>query len=757
MENVLEPNRMRKFTTGFAFLLLLIFATYIKPALAVVDNVVCTNHYKSILSAKVRDLARSKEPKLRYPKNFEGVAGKNIMYGFESEYTMDQIDGIVKFYGPDPSLGISKQQWNAMPIAERSKWVREHLKELFPSEREAGKLVLLRNQKGYEFLPKALIKDSTGNIEFITGPFDSLEEWYNVATRINKAFGDGSMQAVLSTPREAFFDLSSKAATQASVKENEGYLSFFADYDTVEKLTVGHERWLKDPSKKVARSFEHPFLGPLTKQKQDLMETHLAGNAEGNLFDDATRKSVAGADDSYKYIGGTTYRPDIAGIKRPALEVRDAHNNFAMLYNKVARNTYYLQEGRAPFKVAKDLQAFDAVNSFKKFDPDVQATLKTLFPNKAKPGIDYSPSELQALDVFNNFSWPLRDWDGHIQFLGEPNLAKTIEAAQSKYKIELKAISNDLAANKITKEQAGVKVHGALVEFANESKIREAFKKKELALAKGNSRAPDDLVEESSISDGPFKNHFPEVVKTGPAVARMNEFAKLYPNNVKIEDNINFALDSTQSKRKVVVISTNGLNAEQTKQLKEDYLKYISSGTISFPLGENPGHLYSRFGKKSLDYYGWWNVNDYPLPNSDRLEAVVEFSPEEFLRARTYIDNVDKDRDGVLGSQSYNGVTGDTERRLGNNKPITEGQGHNCTSWICAAPIGKNDETLYELTGATRENEFHTNPGWWSNWLAAGAKQEKIPNLVYWTSTPLDQVKADKFPDGNFEWDFGRH
>ncbi len=735
--------------------LFLLFSIGIAPTSfgATVDNVTCTNFYKKVLVAKVKDLDRAKQPVLRFPKNLDGVPGKQIMYGFESEYTMDQIDGIVKFYGPDPSLGVSKSQWLAMPVADRAKWVRDHLKDLFPTEREAGKLVLLTEKKGYEFLPRALIKDSTGNIEFITGPFDSLEEWYRVATNINKAFGEGSMQAVISTPREAFFDLSSAAATKASVKENEGYLSFFADYDTVEKLTVGHARWEKDSTKKVARSFEHPFLGPLTKQKQDMMEAHLAGNADGQLFDEATRAGIAGSDSSYKYIGGTTYRPDIAGIKRPALEVRDAHNNFQMLYNKVLRNTYYLQEGRAPFQAAKDLQAFDAVKSFEKFDPEVQTMLKELFPNKAKPGVDYSADEIEALNVYRNFSWPLRDWSGHIDFLEYPKLSATIDSAKTKYVVDLRTIQRDLQAGTINKDQAAVKVQGALVEFADSSKLREAYKKKELDLAKNYTKKPEQFLEEIA-SNNP---DFPTSIKVGPVTARIDEFQKKYPNNVKVIDDIKFDMDGVKSSRKVLVISTNGLSDAKKNALRDEYLKYISSNTISFPLGTSAGHLYTRWGGKTLDYFGWWNKNAYSVPGSERLETLIELSPEEFINARTYIDNVNTNRTGVLGSSSYAGAKGDTVRKLDDNKAVVSGEGHNCTSWICTAPIGKDSQTLYELTGATRTQEIHTNPGWWSNWLAAGAKSDKVPAVVYWSDKPLATIESEKIKNGDFLWGFDRH
>ena len=105
------------------------------------------------------------------------AGGKHLQFGFESEYTLQEIDKIVTIYGPKPGLGMSKTRWFNLSVPERSQWVRDNIKELFPEPRKPGGLIKLKDQAGYKFLPDALIQDDTGNIEFVLKPFDTYEDW----------------------------------------------------------------------------------------------------------------------------------------------------------------------------------------------------------------------------------------------------------------------------------------------------------------------------------------------------------------------------------------------------------------------------------------------------------------------------------------------------------------------------------------------------------------------------------------------------
>lgn len=135
------------------------------------------------------------------------------------------------------------------------------------------------------------------------------------------------------------------------------------------------------------------------------------------------------------------------------------------------------------------------------------------------------------------------------------------------------------------------------------------------------------------------------------------------------------------------------------------------------------------FRENSIDYLG-----------RRLLQPIVALRPEEELRLRFYIDQIIRDRDGVLGKFDY----------YGPSEPIRDGVlrqnrsdtgGHNCASWICLAPIGAQRMPLSQLVGAHEGLEVFNNPGWWNYFLTGAASVDRIPLIVYWTPRPLDEVK----------------
>lgn len=253
------------------------------------------------------------------------------------------------------------------------------------------------------------------------------------------------------------------------------------------------------------------------------------------------------------------------------------------------------------------------------------------------------------------------------------------------------------------------------------------------------------------------RTFLPATTIAGPLNKRMEAFAKLYPDNVTFVENVTFKQNRKSGKKKMMMISLAGLTATKKEALRKDFLKYFSDGTISFPLGESGGHLYTRLGAKTKDFISSVSTNNYRLPSGERLETVMELTPDEFKRTQTYVKNAAKHQDETLGGFSYDGVKGKTEGKLDANKPLNSSQGHNCTSWICTAPVGDKGESLYRLTGATMSQEIHTNPGWWTSWLAAGAESDRVPAVIYWTDVPISEAKKARIKRGNFSWEFDLH
>ncbi|MEO5668879.1 MAG: hypothetical protein ABIR96_12535 [Bdellovibrionota bacterium] len=424
----------------------------------------------------------------RFPVGVDATANPNefLQFGFESEYGLSEIAGILKVYGPDQEFGISKEGWLAMSDEARMGFVKDHIDELFPEKRKKGKLVKLVDDEKLKELPDRIIQDETGNIEIIVGPLDTLEDWSAVVTNTNAAFGAGSMQSTVSVSRQVFFGELGQGIASSAVQENYGFLKFFGDYDALQKLAGGYSKYQQDPSKEVAKSFQHPFLGPTNAAKDARLLRDLHSNMKGVGFSKRELSEISGSDASYKYTGATVYRPDIAGPNRIVLEIRDAHKDATRLTEKVLRTSYYLQNSRGDFGDAARMASFDPEKSFAALPADVQELLKKLYPNKAKKGLDYGEEELRALDVFRNFAWPLRDWSGHLAYVGREDLSAQVQAAADDYSTTLTRISTSTdATNTASMAQASADVQGALAKFAEESGLAKAFDEKYQILEAG--------------------------------------------------------------------------------------------------------------------------------------------------------------------------------------------------------------------------------------------------------------------------------
>lgn len=692
---------------------------------------------------------------------------KHLQFGFESEYTLREIDQIVEVYGPAPEI-MSSEQWFAMPVAQRSQWVRDNITQLFPEARTEGNFVRLVEEEGMDFLPERLIFDDTGNIEFILKPFDSFEQWHQSVGRLNQRFGTGSMQGTVSMPPTSFFGRIRGMNQTQVTDEKMGMFNFYLDYDIIQKLSAGARRYNDDNTQMVARNFEHPFLGPMTSQRQEILESTLRGNSLGQKYEAERMARIAGWENSFKYVGGTVYRPDILGERRVILEIRDAHKNFNLLTDRLLRSMYFAQHGTQGLDNLKDLRHFDPNEAFAKFPQATRDELERLFPNKANPNYEYDPEIRRVLDVFKNFGYPLRDWSQHLDVLGVRSLARTVEQAQAAYKDKIAQIVISVRRGSIDDEEAKRQIHGALANFVEESGIARAFSDYEqnqiLRVANAAEAAPEResfsrFVREATVEAGPFRSAFPERVLTGPLNDRMDQLIAKYPNNMRKVPAVETLFNGNNGgKRDIVVLSFNGMSEAQKRDFLKDYFEALSDMTVSFPLSESPGHLYSRLGTQSLDFYFGSNVKvqEYTLPNGHRLEAFVNLDPQESLRLRTYVENGQNNGADLLGPSGYDGVDGRTRGTLTDNRPVGQ-ENHNCTSWICTSPIGNADEALHDLVRAPRSHRVHTNPGWWSMWLMNYAPRERVPFAVLMGNESLEDIISRRLQDNILNWNFGAH
>lgn len=721
----------------------------------------CEALYTRLLEFKKSEgNAASVAPVKRYPRGINPSLNpeKHLRFGFESEYVLDESGKLLSLYGPDERFGISKEAWLAKTAEERVQWVKDHVNELFPELRTDGGLVKIADGQDFEKFPERLIRDSTGNLELIFKPADTLAEWDFFVTKLDEVAGPGSMQGSIGAPPESFFS--------TSLDANKGYFNFMNDSDTLGKLVDGYERYLEKPESAVARSFTHPYLGPMTALKREKLEQYLEQNARGLMGTPEDLQKVAGEDSSFKYIGGTAYRPDIAWPHAVVQEVRDCHKNIQCLREHVLRTAYYAEYGNEQFANAAKLKAFDSVRDFEKLPQSVQQTLEKVFPAPPSPANIYSEEERLARSVYRNFAYPMRDWSGHLELLKKPELKLSVTTAQNSYQERLTEIAAKLEAGEMDKKAASLEIQGALAKFSKDSGLKEAMDQWQLKNL-AESKDGKHYMNLASREFQPLKDAFGPEIWEGSLNSRVKRLMDRWPQNIRFVEDVPFSYSGASAKttnRKVMVISNQGLDFQQAESLRKDYINAMARGTVSFPLGSRAGHLYSRIGTKTVDYYSGFNLNDYPLSTGygtggQRLEPVIQLSPLEEMRLRSYAQNGNLDRLGVLGSNSYAGVAdAQTVGRRKDNRPKRPGVGHNCTSWMCTGPIGYNREPLMSLVGLPVADESHTNPGWWSHFLTGAGKEDRIPFVVYWTGSSMeDALQSEVKPGQPITWNFDLH
>jgi hypothetical protein len=389
-----------------------------------------------------------------------------------------------------PFYNDSKEAWLAMTPAARLKTMDDLIdaseyatpeNQLF-AYRAKGKLIKITDDKELnEALPDSFVYDA-GHFEIVLDPSNTAEEIISKIKIINKNLGVGSMQLTVSNPLDKAFLKDNKEAREELKSELLGYYNFMNDFDTLSKLETGYERFLKDPKVQAVKSFNHPWLGPMNKLKHDKLEKLIDGIVEDKEYSEEQLKQMSYLVVSHKFIGGLSFRPDVAYKKsRLASEVRDCHQNVKCIEDRIIRETYFLMKGKESFKSFSTLEQFDTVKNYKQIQPnDVQNMLSTLFP----PYGQFSQTELE---LYRNFSYPFRDWSKHVETLGRPGLANQIADAQTAYTEALKKImfeynakmiSGDIATRKLAKTEAQTKVMGALAEFSKKSGLTDAMKAK---------------------------------------------------------------------------------------------------------------------------------------------------------------------------------------------------------------------------------------------------------------------------------------
>lgn len=396
-----------------------------------------------------------------YP--FSGIGSGSFQFGYESEFAAAELVPLFSHYAPAAQFGVG--HWKSLRVAEKVSWVREAISNM----QHGNKSTVLERISTEERLPFSLFRDDTGNLEMTTAPVNTLAE-FESQTKFIESIAVGSVQAMVSMPKDKFFAMlpDPSAAGLAHL----GWLNFFNELDIIERLVKGAVRFKQKPQIDPVRSFLHPYLGPMIGLRHQLLKKFLRENALGNMLTEEDLVRPARRDQSFKFVGSTAYRPDIAAPDRICFEVRDAHKDTDLLRNRVARILFYWQRDLNVFLQFSSLPAFDSAAVYDSMPAETKAWLEKITPFRAPPEVMEFEKPRFTYEVFRNFSYPMRDWNSWLLSLGAEDQRRKIQEAQQNYLKKLEVISRRPSAG--TRE-----AQGALAEFALESGLFEIFRRAE--------------------------------------------------------------------------------------------------------------------------------------------------------------------------------------------------------------------------------------------------------------------------------------
>ena len=439
-------------------------------------------------------VVRAKDPNdLIYPLGVDAKSDPEgfIQISYESEYLFTESGKILMDYAPKPEL-YNRAEWNKLSQEQRIAWVQSQFTDKPENATESGLVKVV----DIDFLPETLVVDSTGNLEIIMDPpFNSYRDWSEKVDFIVARYGAGSQQAMMSKPRASAFK--ANLSKTENVEQHLGWINFSNLYDTFQKLKSGALRFLRDQTKLTALSFDHPYVGPMTKARRDTFEAYMWANADGKFYDKDHKQFVRKSDASFKYTGGPSYRPDIAGPNRWSWEIRNAHKDVEDLKEKVQRDIKTHTNPMDAYVGFAKVPAFDTVENFAKLPEYVQAELQKLFPSKADHPEELNETENLVLQVYRNFSMPMMDFSALIKELAVDAAAANqlrlqVNSARVNYLQKLETIASQHRSGKISSATAKAQIMGALGVWALESDLIVAFEVKAIEIQQ-NQNLPEQV------------------------------------------------------------------------------------------------------------------------------------------------------------------------------------------------------------------------------------------------------------------------
>ncbi len=394
---------------------------------------------------------------LDFSKQFSTVnkeaARLGVQFGLEAE--LDRPDFVIEKGTP---LFAVESSWVSLSFEEKSESFRRRARSVTFGEKPN----LFRYQDRLD-----LHLDDTGNLEWTLGPSQDFPKLWLEFESLSEELGSASFQAMVSFPKEKVF-------SRHSVSEILGWFHFFQEFEILERAIEGLQLF-RSKGRAPLQTFLHPYLGPMVQVRHKYLKKILLANAQGQGFDEESRKLVRVREQSFKYVGATTYRPDIGGPERIALEIRDAHRDKHKLQRRVLRVLHYWCDSLKQFSTFGEIPPFDSEKTFLSLPQEVKEFLETELKREMPERVKEFPKAKFVHETFRNFAYPFRNWSSFLEVFGQIPKLSQVEIAQENYLekiLKLKKQSLSSSENKIFLQLF-------LCEFVEESGLFEIFAREE--------------------------------------------------------------------------------------------------------------------------------------------------------------------------------------------------------------------------------------------------------------------------------------
>lgn len=662
------------------------------------------------------DISSTSDLNQRAKENYS-VLGKPASFSFEVELELANNPGLLNYYRP---YRYSDDEWMALPIGERMGIV-EKLIDQKVNLPAVSKKIMARMDHAPEFIAKDLIVAEGRRVEIadnlITG---NMKQMFEGIDWVWEHLGIGSLQGHVA------FDKGNPFVDRAIY-----HIKFDHDIAINEALAAGYQKHQSSPEFIPGANFENPFLAPGDHKTFRITEEKLYAHRYGEGGEAKNLRS--------KFFYGIAFRQDLYGKQNIGFEVRNCHKRLACLKEKL------LELAEQTERNFEDYGSYDNLGPTLGRDLLSQLTFSERFWLKNVGQTIGGVFEI-ASDKPSRLLFPLMDWKSHplIKNLSDEEanrLLPILESESAKYLQKLREIKDSGVSRKEAKKQLRI----AMAEWAHETNIHVYLRS-----GKKNSIPKDDLDRHfyaGAIEPraGPLADSFPEQMLEGPIRMRMEKLQKKWPKNVRMVRDVVFEMDTEhpifgagtkKRKRDMLVVTTSGLDESEKEILKKDYLAATSANMITF---KGSGHLYTRMGNKVYDWQTQLRRADFSQGRNDSLETFFILRPSEQFRLRRFLDNVMKNSEETVGEFEMDGpVLQSPIRTTGWNVPFSGG--HNCTSYICTAPIGVGMTTLSGMAGAAPGLNVSRNPKRWIYWLNIWASRSRSPMSAIFSDNPLSSI-----------------